>query len=45
LNITYINDDGVEQKNLKIEELSFKTLIDKICFQLGVENNISLEMI
>jgi ABC-type Mn2+/Zn2+ transport system ATPase subunit len=43
LNVTYINDDGVEQKNLKIEELSFKTLIDKICLQLGVENNISLE--
>lgn len=43
LNITYINDDGVEQKNLKIEELSFKTLIDKTCLQLGIENNISLE--
>lgn len=43
LNLTYINDDGVEYKKLKIEEISFKSLIERICIELVIANNISLE--
>jgi hypothetical protein len=42
-NITFINDNGVEQKNIEIEKNSIKEIVSETCELLGIENDIILE--
>ncbi|MCO6147384.1 hypothetical protein [Flavobacterium sp. NRK1] len=41
--ISYISDNGSEQKNLKIEKRSIKDLVQEICDELEIKNEISIE--